>query len=464
MKFVSLRLDSRVPWRLEKRLKFTLTGIFQPKELIPHQELGKAKKMEEFSSKSSRLLIEYGFIKSTAPGYCALLPLENRSRNKLIKIKDEELEDIGCQKVVLPHVSSTKLWAKSGRLKEMGPEMIRFKDRHSKEMILSPTHEESLTKLVSSDMISIRELPLRLYQIGAKFRDEMKPRFGLIRSNEFWMKDLYTFDKDEESALNTYNQVSEAYDRIFTRIGVPFQRVKGDTGNIGGSLSHEFHYPAEIGQDELLWCADCKLGTNTELNTINGEEEQSQVQPKCEACGQDLQMTKGIEVGHTFLLGQKYSKVFKAEYKSLSSKGSLLEMGCYGIGVSRVLAAALEVLSTETELRWPKKLSPFSVAILTPKVGSKEYAGIHLLDDLHDQLNQLFPRDVVVDDREKISIGKKQYEATRTGYPILVIIGKKSSGPDPVLELHITAENTVLELSPAKLIEYLRKINENYII
>lgn len=442
-------------WVQRISLKHTVSRLYQPKELIPHTDLEKVKKIDELSSKSTRLMKEYGYIKSVGYGYFALLPLATRSLNKLIKLIDNELETIGCQKLILPHTATRKLWEQSGRWQNMGPELVRFKDRHDKDMLLCPTHEETITSLVSTYQLSYKDLPLRLYQVGTKFRGEMKPRFGLIRSNEFIMKDLYTFDSSTDAAQQTYTEVSDAYGKIFDRIGVPYQRVEGDTGVIGGSTSHEFHYPADIGQDSLLWCKSCNSGTNLELSNNDGQ--------KCQMCGKDMIQTKGIEVGHTFLLGQKYSKVFKAKCLGVNGKPELMEMGCYGIGVTRVLAATVEVLSTETELRWPNVLAPFSICILPPKSGSKEFAaGSAIVSELYENLKKSFPQDIIIDDRESMTIGKKLYESNRTGYPIIIVIGKKCSLPEPVIEVQIPSENQKLELSPVEAVQYLESVSYKY--
>jgi len=457
----NLRNNIETIWILRKQLRHTVSKLYQPKELIPRDKLETVKKNDESTSKSSRLMKEYGITKSVGNGYFALLPLATRAINKLTKLIDKELENVGCQKIYLPHTVGAELWAKSGRLQGMGPELIRYKDRHNKEMILCPTHEETITNIISSYELSIKELPLKLYQIGSKFRGEMRPKFGLIRANEFIMKDLYTFDKDLNSAMDTYYQICEAYKKIFDRLGVPYQRVEGDTGIMGGSLSHEYHYPAGIGEDLLLWCSECSKGRNIE---VDENEESNQV---CDSCSGKMEETKGIEVGHTFLLGQKYSKIFKANFLGLKGKPETLEMGCYGIGVSRVMAAATEVLSTETELRWPRIISPFSICIIPPKTGSKEYnTGVELMEQMYEQLNIHFQDDIIIDDRDKTTIGKKLIEADRTGYPIIIVIGKKSTLAEPLVEIQIPSaqdENQrKMEISPQHALQLLQSIKTDF--
>ena len=341
-----------------------MTSLFQPFDVVPHNQSKKQQGKEDEESTSSRLLSSYGIVRSAGPGSFHLLPLGLRSLAKIEKLIEQELNRVGCQKLALPQLTPASLWKRSGRLEGQGKEVLRFMDRHDREVILAPTHEETITAMMAGlPVITPAHLPLRLYQIGAKFRDEMKPRFGLIRACEFTMQDLYTFDQDPEAAGQTYQEVSSAYRRIFTRLGVPFTVVQGDSTSMGGASSHEYHFPAKIGQDTLLLCEQCNAGFNSELG---GEEE------SCKECGGKLKVSKGIEVGHTFLLGTRYSQPFKALFRSDGGANLPLHMGCYGIGVSRVLAASVEVLSSPEELRWPLPIAPYTVALLKPKSGSKE--------------------------------------------------------------------------------------------
>jgi prolyl-tRNA synthetase len=295
--------------------------------------------------------------------------------------------------------------------------------------------------------LSYRQLPLRLYQITQKFRDEMKPRFGLMRTKEFLMKDLYTFDANLEAARRTYDDVNLAYQHLLSEIGVPFVKVAGDTGIIGGSQSHEYHYTSSIGEDQLLTCTGCKYATNKELQT-NG---------KCRNCGgEQLLQQPGIEVAHTFILEDKYSKLLGATYLQANGKPTPLIMGCYGIGVTRLLAASVECLSTETEIRWPFALAPFRVCILPPKSGSKEEAATqHWTQQLHDEL-QRHPHltdSVLIDDRTNLTIGKRLLEANRMGYPLIVVVGAKAADPlNPLFEFHNLLDGRRADLTHAELI------------
>ena len=429
--------------RISNRMVASMASLFQPFDVIPHNQTKKQQGKEDEESTSSRLLSSYGIVRNAGPGSFHLLPLGLRSLVKIERIIQQELNRVGCQKLALPQLTPASLWKRSGRLEGQGKEVLRFMDRHDREVILAPTHEETITAMMAGlPVITPAHLPLRLYQIGAKFRDEMKPRFGLIRACEFTMQDLYTFDQDPEAARKTYQEVSNAYNRIFTRLGVPYTVVQGDSTSMGGASSHEYHFPAKIGQDTLLLCDQCKVGFNSELGGEGGG---------CKECGGKLKESKGIEVGHTFLLGTRYSQPFKAVFRSDSGANLPLHMGCYGIGVSRVLAASVEVLSSPTELRWPLPIAPYTVAILKPKAGSKEEAAAnHMLEALQTQIEAIFPDDTIVDDRGKLTVGKKLREAKKTGFPYLVVAGKAVLEENPLLELHCLFSGEVRKLTPGQ--------------
>ncbi|ENN82011.1 hypothetical protein D910_01763 [Dendroctonus ponderosae] len=378
-----------------------LSKVFQPITAIGknHQRTHK-----DFTSKSHRLMIELGIIQQALPGCFHILPMGLRALNKIVNIVDEEMQRIGGQKTCFPTLVKSNLWERSGRAVEMGPELITLNDRHDQKYILGPTHEETAANLISTlGTTSYKKFPLLLYQITSKFRDELKPRFGLIRGREFLMKDMYSFDVDQENALKTYNTICQSYDRVFQRIGVDFVKVLGDSGAMGGNLSHEYHYPAAIGDDKILLCHQCNHATNTELTGKH----------KCSKCGEseNISIESAIEVGHTFLLGDKYSKPLKSVYLNENGKPEDLQMGSYGIGVSRILGAVLECLSSEEELRWPDSIAPYNVVIITPKKGSKEDQLIgNLGENLYRNLESFMPNlknDIILDDRTEWTIGRR---------------------------------------------------------
>ncbi|XP_032599143.1 probable proline--tRNA ligase, mitochondrial isoform X2 [Drosophila grimshawi] len=298
--------------------------------------------------------------------------------------------------------------------------------------------------LATTAPISYRQLPLRLYQIGPKFRDELKSRFGLMRAKEFLMKDMYTFDVTKEAAEKTYARISNTYAQFFRQLEVPFVTVEAATGIMGGSLSHEYHYISPVGEDTLLKCNNCGYAGNVEVfgNTS------ANTCPSCQ--GSQLIPVRGVEVAHTFLLGDKYSKPLGATFLNTSGKPETLVMGCYGIGITRVIAAALEVLSTEQELRWPKLLAPYDVCLIGPKQGSKEQVpaeGVEI--ELLQQLTQICgAEELLHDDRKELTIGKRLFDAKRLGHPLTIVVGTKAvQKEEPKLELHLSgAEKLELEL------------------
>lgn len=275
------------------------------------------------------------------------------------------------------------------------------------DMILAPTHEEEITTLVASFTNSYRQLPLRLYQIGEKFRNEARARGGLLRCREFVMKDLYTFDRSLQDAQTTYNEVCQAYSDIFTKLGLKFYRAQASSGAIGGSSSHEFHLECESGQDTILQCTNCQFVGNLEVF-------QDKTHPKCLNCANTTFSTKnGLEIGHTFLLGSKYSSILDAKYKDQQGKETVMEMGCYGIGVTRLLAAIVEASHDDQGIIWPSLIAPFQYYII-PLTHEIPNATILESSSLYD-------------DRHGLSFSHKFKDALLTGIPNIIVIGGKKS-------------------------------------
>ncbi|NWR82669.1 SYPM protein, partial [Furnarius figulus] len=434
--------------------RLLLSQLFQPLSL-PVGEAGWEDRPGEPTCRSQRLMLQGGLIHPASPGCYSYLPPTVRAMEKLVRLMDEEMQAVGGQKLSLPSLSSAEPWRASGRWDQMGPELFRLLDRHNHSYCLGPTHEEVVTELVASQSnLSYKQLPLRLYQVTRKFRDEPKPRFGLLRSREFYMKDMYTFDASEEAARHTYDQVCDAYCRLFSRLGLPFVKVRAATGSIGGTTSHEFQLPADIGEDRLVLCPEGHFAANVE--TLNGE------QTSCPTCGERLTETKGIEVGHTFFLGTKYSSVSNAVFSSAENKPQLAQMGCYGLGVSRILAASIEVLSTEDSIRWPRLIAPYQLCFIPPKRGSKEEEeGVARLEQVYDGLTEALPHlagDTVLDDRTQLTIGKRLKDANKLGYPYVVIAGKRVCEDPPVFEVWDQNAGEVLFLTKEGVIELLSKV------
>ena len=281
-------------------------------------------------------------------------------------------------------------------------------DKH--DMILAPTHEEEITSLVASLTTSYRHLPLRLYQIGDKFRNEARPRGGLLRCREFIMKDLYTFDRSFKEAQETYDQVCQVYRTIFTQLGLKFYQAQASSGAIGGSCSHEFHLECESGQDTILSCDSCNFIGNQEVFPPELSC------PKCH--GNKLSSKKGLEIGHTFLLATKYSQTLDAKYKDQHGKEFVMEMGCYGIGVSRLLAGIVEASHDKNGIIWPSIIAPFQYYIIPFNNNSNNTAINSLPHSLETGL---------LDDRPNLSFSHKFKDALLTGIPNILILGGKQS-------------------------------------
>uniref|UniRef100_A0A665VFK5 Probable proline--tRNA ligase, mitochondrial n=1 Tax=Echeneis naucrates TaxID=173247 RepID=A0A665VFK5_ECHNA len=407
-----------------------VSRLYQPTNL---RHVGQESRLQgEMTCKSQRLMQQAGLIHPSNPGCYYYLPATVRSIEKLVRVIDQEMQGIGGQKLDMPSLCSADLWKTSERWDLMGKELLRLKDRHEVDHCLAPTHEEAVTTLVANHMnLSYKQLPLLLYQITRKFRDEPRPKFGLLRGREFYMKDMYSFDVSEEAAYQTYESVCQAYSRLFARLGLPCVQVQADTGNIGGKLSHEFQLPADIGEDRLLVCGNCSFSANVE--TISSDRAGC---PQCKTG--TLVESKGIEVGHTFYLGKKYSQIFNATFTNAQSKPVVTEMGCYGLGVTRILAASIEVLSTEEGIRWPGLLAPYQVCVLPPKKGSKVEEGAVLADNLVHTLVEALPHlrgEVLLDDRTQMTIGKRLKDAGKLGYPYVVVVGESALEETPRFEV-----------------------------
>jgi prolyl-tRNA synthetase len=517
----------------------------------------------EAEAASHILLFRAGMIRKLASGIYDYLPLGLRVLRKVENIVREEMNRAGAQEVLLPAVQPAELWQESGRWQIYGKELLRFQDRHGRDCCFGPTHEEVITDLVRREVHSYRQLPLNLYQIQVKFRDEIRPRFGLIRGREFIMKDAYSFDVDEAGAERTYTAMYEAYSRIFSRCGLTFKAVEADSGPIGGSFSHEFMVLAETGEDFLASCTACAYAANLEkaevpipagnpgplpagtptlvatpgVRTveevaaflkvqpqdiaktliyetdqgpvavlIRGDHEVNEVkvrnllgatelllagparvkeltsaevgfagplgltipiyadqavaalstmvtganqdghhltgvhpkrdlqfarvadlrqvteQDPCPRCGAKLTLLKGIEVGHVFKLGLKYSKALNAKFLDAEGEEQYIFMGCYGIGVSRIVAASIEQSHDANGIIWPMALAPFQVGLVPINVNDEITR--ETVNRLHDDL-EAAGIEVLLDDRDERP-GVKFKDMDLLGLPIRVVVGPKT--------------------------------------
>ena len=553
---------------------------------------------------SHQLMLRAGMIRKLSAGIYSYLPLGYRVIRKVEQIIREEMNRAGAQEVYLPMVQPAELWQESGRWEHYGKELQRFRDRHDREYCLGPTHEEVITDLVRHELKTYRQLPKNLYQIQTKFRDEIRPRFGVMRGREFGMKDAYSFDADEEGAELSYSKMFEAYKRIFARCGLRFRPVEADSGTIGGSFSHEFMVMAESGEDGLVFCSSCAYAANlekaeihppdekdvsgmeelplTEVHTpdirtieevsaflgvipqeivktmifnadgnpvailIRGDEEVNEIKVKnylgcddlelalddmimavtgaprgfagavgikarvvadyslrnmknfvmganredyhirnvnfgrdfqvtafadlkiaretdaCPRCRKALAFARGIEVGHVFKLGTKYSKAMGAAYLDRNGKEQTMIMGCYGIGTSRTMAACIEQNNDENGIVWPMPLAPFQV-IITP-VNMNDKALAETAERLYEGLVAKGV-EVLLDDRDERA-GVKFKDADLIGIPIRVTIGPKKLAEGKVeIRLRKTGEVLVIlleEVEETLLNRIAEEMKENF--
>ena len=370
---------------------------------------------------SHKLMLRAGMIKKVASGIYTWLPLGLKVLKKIENIVREEMDASGAQEVFMPMVQPKELWDETKRWEKMGPELLRVQDRHERDFCLGPTHEEVITDIIRDNVKSYKELPLNIYQIQTKFRDEVRPRYGIMRGREFLMKDSYSFNIDEESLQETYLTMRNTYKKILERIGLDYKISAADSGAIGGDSSEEFHVLAENGEDTIAISDSSEFAINTELLLKDGEEINSlEGKPSPDGKG-TIHIKKGIEVGHIFKLGKLYAESMKANVLNADGKASTLHMGCYGIGVSRLVAAAIEQNHDENGIIWPHSIAPFDINIIAigfdkdKKISS---ASLKLHEDLTDM-----GYDVLLDDR-KDGYGAKMKDSELIGIPLNIIIGK----------------------------------------
>ena len=371
---------------------------------------------------SHQLMLRSGMIRRVTSGIYIWLPLGLRVLRKVENIIREEMNNSGAQEVLMPMVQPKELWDETQRWEKMGPELLRIQDRHDRDFCLGPTHEEVITDLIRNNIKSYKELPLNIYQIQTKFRDEVRPRYGVMRGREFLMKDSYSFNLDEGSLNETYNLMKETYKKILQRLGLKFKIVKADSGAIGGDASEEFHVLAENGEDTIAVSDASDFAINTELLLKDGDDLKS-LEGKPSPDGEGIiEIKKGIEVGHIFQLGKVYTEAMGADVLDQEGKATNLFMGCYGIGVSRLVAAAIEQNNDEKGIIWPEAMTPYEVNIVAIGFDKNEKIA-KAATDLYNKLSSM-KYEVMLDDR-KDGYGTKMKDAELIGIPINIIIGKQ---------------------------------------
>lgn len=401
---------------------------------------------------SHQLLLRSGMIRKVASGIYNWLPLGFKTLKLVENIVREEMASTGSQEIFMPMVQPRDLWEDSKRWDKFGPELLRFKDRHERDFCLGPTHEEIITDLIRNNLSSYKELPLSLFQIQTKFRDEIRPRYGIMRGREFLMKDAYSFHLNQECLNNTYQTIREAYKAIFNRLGLGYKIVKADSGAIGGEISEEFHVLAESGEDTLAFSEESEIAINAEL-LINENESIDSLQGKTFPDSQEeIKLAKGIEVGHIFQLGNVYSSAMNATVLDENGNRQALQMGCYGIGVSRIVAAAIEQNHDDKGIIWPKNIAPIQISILPIFKESSDKTFI-FAEKLYKDLSKLGLR-VMLDDRQE-RFGKKITESELVGCSYAVVIGK-SYTENKTIEL-ISRNGDKTELKDSEIEKFLIK-------
>ena len=395
----------------------------------------------EAKIKSHQLMLRVGMIKQSSSGIYSWLPLGLRIMKKIENIVREEQNNIGAQELLMPTIQSADIWKESGRYDDYGEEMLRIKDRQNREMLYGPTNEELITEIFRASIKSYKSLPQSLYHIQWKFRDELRPRFGVMRCREFLMKDAYTFDLSDEDAVKSYNKMYFAYLKTFKRMGLTAIPMAADTGPIGGNLSHEFVILAETGESKIY--ADKRI---FEIDTRNFNLDDSSLEKmrnefetyyavtddkfnKGDFDKKVLQenrlITKGIEVGHIFYFGDKYSKPLNASVDLQGGKKISVKMGSYGIGVSRLVAAIIEAKFNNNIMKWPLSVSPYEVAII-PMISKNDNSNLIKSQKIYKELIK-HNIDVLLDDTDE-NISAKIKKFNLIGIPYQIIIGQKSEG------------------------------------
>ncbi|MDR0753537.1 MAG: proline--tRNA ligase [Holosporaceae bacterium] len=391
---------------------------------------------------SHRLMLRAGMISQTAAGIYCWLPLAVRVMEKIIRIICEEQDNIGANRVYFSTIQPAKLWQESGRYDSYGKEMMRLKDRKDGDFLYSPTNEEQATDVFRKYVKSYKGLPIILYQIHWKFRDEIRPRFGVMRGREFLMKDGYSFDVDIESAKRTYEEVFRSYIKTFRRIGLTPIPVQADSGAIGGDKSHEFHILAESGESTLYYDKALLSASDEELLTTFAVADEKYNQKDTPISKNDLMISKGIEVGHVFYFGTKYSKAMSTFVLDEKGREIFPEMGSYGIGVSRLVAAIIEASHDDRGIIWPDVVAPFDVTILNLHTKNDNCCAV--ADEIYRTVSSR--KDVLYDDRN-VTVGEKLADADLIGIPWQIIVGQKKV-EDGVVELKNRKTGEMVEMTP----------------
>jgi prolyl-tRNA synthetase len=410
---------------------------------------------------SHRLMLRAGLIRQTSAGIYTWLPAGWRVLQRVTQIVREEQNRAGAQELLMPTIQSAELWQRSGRYEDYGKEMLRITDRHERPMLYGPTNEEMITDVFKGFATSYRDLPRNLYHIQWKFRDELRPRFGVMRGREFLMKDAYSFDMTKEGAHHSYRQMLYAYLRTFERMGLKALPMRADTGPIGGNLSHEFIILAETGESTVFYDAELEgidwAGSAFDFDSTADMQKCFDLATSRYAATEEMhdeaawaavpearrREGKGIEVGHIFYFGTKYSATMGLSVTGPDGQMVVPEMGSYGIGVSRLVAALIEANHDEAGIKWPDAVAPWKLAILNLKTGDAA------CDAICERLHAAFPDQAIYDDRPERA-GVKFNDADLLGFPWQAIVGPRGAAAGRVeLKRRMTGERMELSLEDA---------------
>ena len=426
----------------------------------------------EAKIKSHQLMLRVGMIKQSSAGIYSWLPLGLKVMKKIEKIVREEQNKIGAQEILMPTIQSSEIWKESGRYDDYGEEMLRIKDRQNREMLYGPTNEELVTDIFRSSVKSYKSLPQLLYHIQWKFRDEIRPRFGVMRCREFFMKDAYSFDVNDEEALFSYNKFFLSYLKTFKRLDLTAIPMAADTGPIGGNLSHEFIILAETGEskiytDKRIFEVDSK-GTKLEKKALEDlrnkyekfysvtDEKFNKEEFESKVIEENRLITKGIEVGHIFYFGDKYSKPMNGSVDLPEGKKDFVKMGSYGVGVSRLVGAIIEAKYNEKEevMKWPISVAPYDISII-PMIIKNDKSTLEKANKINLELKK-YNIEALIDDTDE-NFSSKIKKMNLIGVPYQIIIGKQSE--NDLVEFRKVGEDSQ-KIKMSEIINIIKKQKE----
>ena len=393
---------------------------------------------------SHQLMLRAGLIKKLASGLFSWMPIGLKVLRKIERIVREEMDRSGAYEVSMPAIQPADLWQETGRWEAYGDLLLKMEDRQGRSFCFGPTHEEVITDIVRNELKTYRQMPVNFYQIQTKFRDEIRPRFGVMRAREFLMKDAYSFHLDQPSLDLEYENMGTTYNTIFTRLELDFRKVRADSGEIGGSLSHEYHVLADSGEDEIGYCDEEDYAANVDM--IEGNTAPN---------GGKLSFTRGIEVGHIFQLGDKYSKSMNCTV--LNDKGDSIYplMGCYGIGISRIMASSIEQNHDESGIIWPEPLAPFQIIIIALNKNTEDTTLTKSRKIYHQLLESGY--EVLLDDRNERA-GVKFADADLLGIPKRLIVSERGLD-NQTIELNFRDGKNKSDVPFEQLVDYLEKLD-----